>query len=234
MSTLLLRLKAPQQSWGTDSRYRYRETGWMPSKSGVIGMLAAAQGRPREADITDLLRLKFAVRIDQPGRLLVDYHTARAQGAKNTQLSHRHYRADAAYYAAVSGPEPLISGLSEALDSPVFPLFLGRRSCPAPVYLNAGVYPDTEPETLLSDIDRVPWLASDWFRTESPTEVRLPVYRDARPGEVGESVQDVPVSFDPRHRHHSKRTVVQAESVVVQNGLGKAPRDPFFQTVLES
>lgn len=234
MSTLLLRLKAPQQSWGTDSRFRSRETGLMPSKSGVLGLLAAAQGRARDADLTDLVGLAFAVRVDQPGRLMIDYHTARLPGAKNSALSHRHYRVDAAYATAVSGPDELIAGISEAIDNPAFPLYLGRRSCPAPVCLNGGVFPDDEPESLLRDLERAPWLASEWYRKECPTEVRLPIYRDAAAGEIGESVQDVPVSFDPRHRRHSTRKVVQAPPVRIANGDGQTPRDPFFQTVMEA
>ena len=42
--TLLLRLGAPLQSWGSESMYDRRETDMMPTKSGVIGMLAAALG----------------------------------------------------------------------------------------------------------------------------------------------------------------------------------------------
>ena len=37
MSTLLLRLAGPMQSWGTDSKFDVRRTGREPSKSGVIG-----------------------------------------------------------------------------------------------------------------------------------------------------------------------------------------------------
>lgn len=234
MTTLLLRLKAPQQSWGTDSRYRLRGTDVMPSKSGVLGLLAAAQGRAREADLADLVGLTFAVRVDQPGRLMIDYHTARRAGAKNTDLSNRHYRVDAAYSAAVSGPNDLVEGLSEALDAPAFPLYLGRRSCPAPWNLNGGVHPDSRPESLLSDLDRAPWLASDWYRMQAPTEVRLPVYRDAEPGELGETAHDVPVSFDPRHRRHTTRTIVTTPPVRVHNPAGRASRDPYFQTVMET
>lgn len=42
MSTLLLRLAGPMQSWGTDSKFDVRRTGREPSKSGVIGLVAAA------------------------------------------------------------------------------------------------------------------------------------------------------------------------------------------------
>ena len=44
MSTLVLRLAAPMQSWGSDSKYNIRKTNREPTKSGVLGMIAAALG----------------------------------------------------------------------------------------------------------------------------------------------------------------------------------------------
>ncbi len=49
MSTLLLRLAGPMQSWGVQSRFTIRGTGLEPSKSGVIGLVCAALGRPNDA-----------------------------------------------------------------------------------------------------------------------------------------------------------------------------------------
>ncbi|MDO4257410.1 MAG: type I-E CRISPR-associated protein Cas5/CasD [Kocuria sp.] len=233
MSVLILRLKGPQQSWGTSSRYRTREAGTEPSKSGVIGLLAAAQGRSRESELTDLLELGFGVRADQPGRLMVDYHTARVRGAKNSSLSSRHYRVDAAYTAAISGPDSLVASLAEAIDSPRFPLYLGRRACPAPVDLLGGVLPGGDVEAALRDVEATPWLASEWYRKESAKVVYLPLARDARSGEVGETVQDVPVSFDPRHRLYDARAVVRPTPVRIENPDGVDVRDDFFQTVKE-
>ncbi len=44
MATLLLRLAAPLQAWGADSKFETRKTNREPTKSGVIGLLAAALG----------------------------------------------------------------------------------------------------------------------------------------------------------------------------------------------
>ena len=44
-TTLLLRLDGPLQSWGVASRYARRDTLDHQSKSGVIGLCAAALGR---------------------------------------------------------------------------------------------------------------------------------------------------------------------------------------------
>ena len=47
MATLLLRLAAPLQAWGADSKFETRKTGREPTKSGVVGLLAAALGLRR-------------------------------------------------------------------------------------------------------------------------------------------------------------------------------------------
>ena len=48
MAALLLRLAAPLQSWGADSKFEVRKTDREPTKSGVIGLLAAALGLRRD------------------------------------------------------------------------------------------------------------------------------------------------------------------------------------------
>jgi len=72
--TLLARLAGPLQSWGTTGRFAYRDTHAHPTKSAFVGMLAAALGREREDDITDLAALRFAVRADRPGTPIRDFH----------------------------------------------------------------------------------------------------------------------------------------------------------------
>ena len=78
MSTLLLRLKGPMQSWGVSSKFDTRTTERAPSKSAIIGMLACALGRRRNESIDDLNALRFGVRIDDEGKLMRDYHTAKS------------------------------------------------------------------------------------------------------------------------------------------------------------
>ena len=85
MATLLLRLAAPLQAWGADSKFETRKTGREPTKSGVVGLLAAAltaAGRERSADPAD----RAAVRRprEREGQLLVDYHTAKTQDEKTS------------------------------------------------------------------------------------------------------------------------------------------------------
>ena len=48
MAVLLLRLAAPLQAWGSNSKFIIRNTEREPTKSGVVGMLAAHRRCSRE------------------------------------------------------------------------------------------------------------------------------------------------------------------------------------------
>lgn len=213
MSTLLLRLGAPLQSWGTSSRFVRRNTDRAPSRSGVLGMLAAAQGRRRTDPLEELLDLRIGVRVDQPGRLERDFHTARTRdGAASMPLSWRFYLADAVFAVAVEGDHALLEALQQALRTPVFPLYLGRRSCPPAGKLLHGIH--SQPLTDL--LAHHPWLASPWVqkRHHQPT-INLDTITDCPPDNGGaELVHDEPVSFHPQHRHYGWRTVHRTHATV--------------------
>lgn len=218
MSVLLMRLAGPLQSWGSSSRFARRGTEVAPTKSGVLGMLAAAKGIRRTEPLTELLGLEFGVRLDQPGQILRDFQTARSlDGRQSAPLTYRFYLSDAVFLAAVAGEKELLSGLAEALSRPRFPLYLGRRSCAPVGPISLGVHDGTLDEALAE----WPWLASPWCRRRAARTVRLEIIRDAREGEpVTETVPDAPVSFDPAHRQHTWRSVLRRH-VDVANDLAE-------------
>ncbi|MER7168947.1 type I-E CRISPR-associated protein Cas5/CasD [Micromonospora sp. NPDC000207] len=215
MSVLLLKLAGPLQSWGSSSRFTRRGTEIAPTKSGIIGLLAAAKGIRRTEPLTDLLDLEFGVRLDQPGQILRDFQTARSlDGRRSAPLTYRFYLSDATFLAAVSGAPSVLEGLAEALDRPQFPLYLGRRSCPPAGPINLGVHDMTLDEALTD----WPWLAPEWHRKKAARTVRLEIIRDARPGEpVTETVPDEPVSFDPAHRQHTWRSVLRRHADITND-----------------
>ncbi len=179
MSTLLLKLAAPLQSWGDFSRFTRRTTRHEPTKSAVLGLIAAAQGRRRTDPIEDLLSLKFGVRIDQEGVMLRDFHTARRNNNGSMPLSDRFYLSDAIYVAGLETEQITLEGIADSLMHPVFPLFLGRRSCAPSGKLVLGI----SDEALIPSLRNHPWEASLWYKQkkarESPGEVRLELIRDA-------------------------------------------------------
>ncbi|OGP23548.1 MAG: type I-E CRISPR-associated protein Cas5/CasD [Deltaproteobacteria bacterium GWC2_56_8] len=142
MPTLLLRLVGPMQSWGNTSRFDQRDTGKEPSKSGVIGLMAAALGIDREnwTDLEPLTRLSMGVRHDRPGVPMKDYQTAgcaatdtviKADGtqSKDGVVSNRFYLADAAFLVGLeSEKRSLLERIHAALRDPAWPLALGRKS----------------------------------------------------------------------------------------------------------
>jgi len=238
MTVVALRLSGPLQSWGSGSRFVRRTTEIAPTKSGVLGLVAAAKGIRRTDSIEDLLHLRMGARIDQPGQLLRDFQTARrAEKArdgsvvwKSMPLSYRYYISDAVYLVALEGDESLVRGIDEALRSPEFPLYLGRRSCPPAGPVSLGVH-DYDLETALR---KLPWLASKtYMRSRRETVLYLDTVRDAKPGEVPtDSYHDGPVSFDPDQRLYSWRAVIRKPGDVrVENphGVAEAEHDPMSE-----
>jgi CRISPR system Cascade subunit CasD len=215
MTALLLRLAAPLQSWGTNSRFVRRSTDRTPSKSGVIGLLAAAQGRRRSDPIEDLVALRIGVRVEQAGRVERDFQTAISlDGTTAMPLSYRMYLADAVFVVAVEGETAVLEGLRDAIRRPQFPLFLGRRSCPPAGRLEHGLR-DGGIEDVLA-MER--WHASPRvMRSYTTPTVQLDAVFDVKPNEsTDDLVHDVPLSFDPRHRQHTWRSV-QRDRLTVTN-----------------
>ncbi|GHJ47249.1 type I-E CRISPR-associated protein Cas5/CasD [Catellatospora sp. TT07R-123] len=215
MSVLLLKLAGPMQSWGSSSRFARRGTEVAPTKSGVLGLLAAARGIRRTEPLTELLGLEFGVRIDQPGQIMRDFQVTRSlDGRTRFPLTYRYYLADAVFLAAVGGPDELLHGLNEALQRPAFPLFLGRRSCPPAGRISLGVH-DGDVDGRLGDF---PWCAADWFRKRADSRVHLELIRDAGPGEaITETQCDEPISFDPARRQHAWRPVVRRHTEITND-----------------
>ncbi|MBQ7529834.1 type I-E CRISPR-associated protein Cas5/CasD [bacterium] len=237
MSTLLLRLAGPFQSWGTESRFNVRMTDNVPSKSGVIGLLAAALGRRRDEDISDLRRLHFGVRSDWEGTLIRDYHTAKVPKEKNSNVTERYYLADAVFLVGLEAEDlSFLQRLEEALCSPVWSPYLGRRSCPPTQPLVLGI----RELTLYEALSQEPWLAAEWQRKKCGDEYpKLSILIDdigMSGNEVGLTeyrrtiVRDKPISFDQKNRQFEFRMVKDTgpviDPVVVDPAIGEEQKKP--------
>ncbi|PLW66313.1 type I-E CRISPR-associated protein Cas5/CasD [Streptomyces sp. SCUT-3] len=233
-TVLVMRLAAPLQSWGGPSRYNRRETRPQPTKSGILGLLAAAEGRSRDTSIADLLDLRLGIRVDQPGSLLRDYHTfsdhrgvplpsakvntkgmqTRTSPAKHTGVTQRFYLQDAVFVAALRGPRPLLERLEHAVRHPVHPLCLGRRSCPPTGPVSLGLRSGAELADVLSD---VPWQASTRRRAQvQGTEVTLEATVEDPTGD--QFAVDVPDTYDLRTGTFFSRRAVRHLWVTVPTG----------------
>lgn len=209
MSVLLMRLAGPMQSWGTHSRFTDRDTGRDPSKSGVVGILCAALGIPRDDDDTlaELAALRMAVRIDRAGILSRDFRTAgggeypgreaygviKASGARgDTVVSTRYYLADADFLVGLGSEDTaLLTQLDSALADPVHPLFLGRKSFVPGWSPRVGV----EDRPLTEVLARQPWHPLNEREVAPEPGLRVVLEVDGSGGEVR---HDQPLSFRPR------------------------------------
>jgi len=208
VTTLLLRLEGPLQSWGTQSRFSDRDTGYEPSKSGVVGLLCAALGRPRTADLSDLNRLRMGVRVDRPGTLDRDFQTAgggypqkdtrgRPTGKKtNATLSHRSFLADASFLVGLEGDRALLEELDSAVRQPRWQLFLGRKAFVPAQPIARGLREAPLREALLSE--------------EAPDRAENRLLVIETPPAPGTQIrQDAPLSFSER-RFGPRHVTVEA------------------------
>lgn len=248
-ATIVLRLAGPLQSWGSTSQFNRRDTDDRPTKSGVVGLLAAALGRRRLEPIEDLVDLRLGVRVDQPGSLLRDYHTVSGSGGrpllsaatnakgvqtstspkKFTHVTTRYYLQDAVFVASVNGPAELMTAISDAVMAPAFPLALGRRSCvpTQPILIPADGGEVLWDENHVDVLRRVPWQASPAWRRRQGGFARAAVTVDDPEG--NDVRADIPISFDPVRRGMLTRRV-RHEWVDVGDGSGQATsseHDPF-------
>ena len=152
-------LDGPMQSWGSSSRFTRRETEAFPTKSALIGLLAAAAGIDKHApDEAEKLAPFSALRLTVyrlprvAGRLvgrLSDFHTvgggydARASAfdkmsiprkasggaSANAVITHRTYLNEARFIAAFEGDPCIITTSIRHLENPVWGVWFGRKTC---------------------------------------------------------------------------------------------------------
>lgn len=155
---LALYLDGPMQSWGVASRFQYRETENLPTKSGVLGIVAAAIGIDKYASdeaerLEPLANLQFSVfraflvAEQRPVQRLSDFHTVgggydktdhrgrlsmphKASGGPfGTVITHRAYLTDARFIAVLEGDEATLMQCAAALRNPRWGVWFGRKTC---------------------------------------------------------------------------------------------------------
>ena len=153
---LTFQLYGPMASWGDIAVGEVRPSFDRPSKSAILGLIAAALGLRREQDEDHrhlAVSFRFAVRLDNPGVYLHDYHTVQVPEGKSarglptrrdelayekvgTLLSYRDYYSGMFATAClwtppeVESPYCSLEELADRLKRPRFVLYLGRKACP--------------------------------------------------------------------------------------------------------
>lgn len=221
MKTIVLKFSGPLQSWGTHSHFEIRHTDPHPSKSAVLGLIAASLGwRRNDERIATLNQFVFAVRVDQPGRILKDYHTAHKPEIKKggivsyrTYVTKRYYLQDAVFIVALGiAEENDVDKIVQALRAPYFQTYMGRRALLLPLDFLLDVV-EGEPISVLRTF---PWQAADWYKKkeqgkENPRK-RLSIFTEKTyTGSIAKTRRDHVLSLAASGRHYLTR--IEYESV---------------------
>ena len=214
MKHLALFLRAPLQGWGVSGKFGERPTMSFPSKSGVLGLLAAATGIDRSDDdwLERAAKMRFSVKAYRTGPRLSDYHTvgggyrtdkdhprerrcvpATAENGKpgNTALTRREYLQDTVFGVVFSCDDDLLlEQIANGVQDPVWGIWLGRKSCipTAPVF------------TGLTESEDEAWalLAKREEALGGQSEARSSAVVECEPVRADDLIPDVPLSFARR------------------------------------
>ncbi|OOV86277.1 type I-E CRISPR-associated protein Cas5/CasD [Oceanospirillum linum] len=139
---LVLKLEGPMQAWGRESFEGLRPSELFPGRSALLGLLGACLGVDRldtKGQYMLAKSVQFAVRIDQQGQKMTDYHTVKNARKEYSGLkSHetiqtwREYWQDAKYTVLVwlvDDADITLLDIDAAVKKPVYTPVLGRRSC---------------------------------------------------------------------------------------------------------
>lgn len=233
---LLLWLEAPLQSWGFDSKFGRRDTLEFPTKSGILGLLFCAMGAGGEqkellARFADLKQTVISFRdcgktkppflhdfqmigagYDDKNPWEKNHIPKKSDGSPavggGTKMTHRYYLQDAVFAVLLEVPCELADRCSEALQNPVWPIYLGRRCCVPSDFIYQGMF-DTEADAKFAALEKA-------SRHES-RKLSEDFYVIDGESEDGDSftLNDVPVQFGSvkkyKDRRVSKITIEAAE-----------------------
>lgn len=132
MAQLSFKLAAPLMAFGNQTLTNYRTTDLQPTKSAIIGMIAASfgygRGDQRIKQLND--ELKMSYQVIKPGQIMIDYQNIYVTQKKTNVQEWKYYLADAAFKIILTGPLDLLTQIQYQLQHPYFALYIGRRSCP--------------------------------------------------------------------------------------------------------
>lgn len=122
----------------------------------------------------------LSAEVDGKGRIKVKINASTKE--PETDVSERHYLADASFLAALQGPPELIGRLAAAVQAPVWPCFLGRKACVPAAPLFAGVGQFATLRAALEAEAFSPRVEAAWAeRAGRPEALRLLI--EAEPGQ---------------------------------------------------
>ena len=171
-------LVAPMGAFGDLAGHQQRSSREWPARSAILGLAGAALGvrRGDQQGHEELSRWSVAVSVLSRGGWFRDFHTVQAvptarirrpssrrdalkalHRRDNPVVTQRDYRTDCAFGVALWGCNEL-QQLKQALASPCFVPYLGRKSCPLAAPMAPRVVAADGPVEALGHIQVPPYL----------------------------------------------------------------------------
>jgi len=227
-SYLLLWLESPLQSWGFDSKFGRRDTLNFPTKSGVLGLICCAlgaRGEQREF-LKNMADLSMSVISFLPEAtpdhevVLRDFHMVGSGYDKSdpwekslipktnkgtpavgggSKMTYRYYLQNSYFAVVLEAPQALAEKIAEALQNPVWDLYLGRKNCVPTDFIYRGLF-HTESESLEMAVS----ISQEKKLLES---FRVINGEEREKGEVL-ILNDVPIQFGERKQYRDRYVTV--------------------------
>lgn len=234
MAALSFYIDSPMQSWGVSSKFQYRETNEFPTKSAVVGLIAAAMGIDKHASeevdrLQPIVKLRCTVvklekRAGSTTRLQ-DFHTVgggydkkeslyqklsipvKASGAPfGTVITRRSYLTDASFAVLLDGDSALLETVRAALLDPVWGVWFGRKTCLPATPLSPQIA-DTQQgalDALLSFLPEHEPAALDSLEYQEELE-EGDFFQSDTPVAFGKHHGAVPLAYRARGVHHHRK-----------------------------
>lgn len=225
---LFLWLEAPLQAWGSDSKFGRRETLEFPTKSGILGLVCCALGavgeqqellaefaglkqiaisfqflkQTNEGQLRDFHMIGSGYDSNDPWQSLLIPKTGDGKPAVGggTKITHRFYLQDAKFAIILEVPEGISDNVCNALQNPVYDMYLGRKCCAPSEFIFQGSYPSIE-ETENAIVGFI----KDRSDSENSLVEVFRVVDGAIPEGDTFTLNDVPVQFGKVKKYRDRR-----------------------------
>src|SRR5690554_6071211 len=165
-------------------------------------VLADKQGKavPRQPLMRDFHMVGSGYDDSDPWQTLLIPKTSEGKKAVGggTKMTYRYYLQDMAFAVVLQGPSAELQVLAKALQSPVWDLYLGRKTCVPTEFIYQGIHADRE-----QALQRASELA-----TEKSRHAVFRVLQGEHEGEVL-TLNDVPLQFGEHKQYRDRRVTVQ-------------------------
>lgn len=118
-----------------------------------------------------------------------------------TKMTYRYYLQDMAFAVALQGPQAELKILADALQNPVWDLYLGRKNCAPTEFIGQGIY-----QSLQETLDKAQQFAA------SEEKNRASAFRVLQGEHEGEviTLNDVPIQFGEHKLYRDRRVTIIA------------------------